>query len=227
MPATVQAVGAVAVAATGNASVTPTNPAHQPSDILLLVSVSRGATTDTITTPTGWTAIGTATSIGTIAKAQAFILLATSSSEANPACTWNNTVGEKIGQVHVVRSAEVEGSLFGGSAAIGTVVDPPVCGGVTTTTPSELVVVFGITLSSAATAGVTTSTDPASYTQNGWTAGTNCQGFMFSATRTAIGATGNITVDPNAAAATGTFIRALSMRNILPRVPMIVPPGSR
>jgi DNA-binding transcriptional regulator LsrR (DeoR family) len=100
--------------------------------------------------------------------------------------------------------------------------------GVTSTLPSQLIIVVGIG-SDNASASMTsvTGTDPSSYTQRSFTTiatGADACGWFFDATRTAAGATGTVTQDFNSTIpAAGVFVAAV----LNPPVPPLVTARAR
>lgn len=181
------------------ADITPVNPAHAPGDILVLMACSRD-TTETLATPSGWTAEESAIDV-TNWRGYTFWKRATTSSETNPLCDWSAAVGEKYGQVHNIRGAITTGNPFAGSVADGDLTDPIVTlTGVTTTLANQLVVVIALGSDNASSSVTVTATNPSSFTQRHFSTiitGADATGSFHDAVRATAGATGAVTLDHN------------------------------
>ena len=196
MPAGWQASGTL-LGSTG-ADITPVIPSHAIDDILMLMASSR-VTTETLTTPSGWTLkhgpIDT-----TAWRTYCYWKRATSASETNPLLDWSAAIGEKYGQVHTVRGAIKLGDPFAGSVLSADVTDPIAATGVTTTLPNQRIGIVGIGSDNASTSASVTSTDPTVYSTNHFSTiatGADATGAFFSNLRVTAGATGGVTLDHN------------------------------
>ncbi len=200
MPAAWQASGTLLGALT-TADVTPVIPAHAVDDILVCLTSNR-VITNTCATPSGWTLLHGPTDT-TAWRTYAFYKRATSAAETNPLCDWTATSADKYAQVHTIRGALATGSPFAASAITAGTADPGVATGVTTTAASQLVCTIGIGADNlAASMTSVAGTDPAAYTQRHYSTiatGADANGWFFTATRTAVGATGTVSHDFSAA----------------------------
>jgi hypothetical protein len=225
MPAAWQATGTLL----GNASadISPVWPTHAAGDVGIVLAACRD-TTLTCLTPSTYTLLHGP--IDTTAwRTYVFWKYATSAAEANVLQDWSGTTGEKYGQVHTVRGADNTGaSPFAASVLSADTTDTIASTGVTSTLPSQLIIVAGIG-SDNASASMTsvTATDPSSFTQRSFTTiatGNDACGWFFDATRTAAGATGTVTQDFNSTIpAAGVLVAAM----LNPGVPSVVMPRFR
>ena len=183
------------------ADVTPAIPAHQADDILICITANR-VITNTCATPSGWNLLYGPVD-ETAWRSYVFWKRATSGSETNPLCDWTATSADKYAQVHTFRGAITTGSPFAATAWTDGATDPAVATGVTTAAAGQLVAAIGLCADNLSTSATVTATDPASFgVTNSHTTiatGADATGFCYSATRATAGATGNVSVDFNAA----------------------------
>jgi len=202
---TFQAFSAIAAAASGSADPTVTLPGHAANDILLLATIVR-SNTATVATPAGWTQIGSPTVRSTVATYQFFWKRAAGSAETNPLIDRTGTTGDVYAAVITYRGAFTTGDPWEvkGTAQTGTT-DPSVFTGITTLTADSLVVVAVAGEDNNNASIITTGTDPSAYTEHYVESTTGADGVItFSeAARTAAGATGNVSVNWNAAVPVG------------------------
>ncbi len=202
---TFQAFSGIAAAQNGNADPTLTLPAHAENDILLLATVVRSGTA-TVATPSGWTQIGSPTVRAGTATYQFFWIRAGATTVSNPLIDRTGTTGDVYAAVVVYRNAisigdpwEVKGTVTTGTT------DPSVITGITTLTNDSLVVVAVSGEDNNNGSITTTGTNPAAYTEHYVESGVGNDGVItFSeAARTTAGATGNVSVNWNAAVPVG------------------------
>lgn len=199
MVAAYQASGALLGALT-TADVTPAWPAHAADDIGICVTANR-VITNTCATPANWTLLFGPVD-ETAWRSYVFWKRAASGGETNPLCDWTATSADKYAQVHTIRGAITTGDPFAASAWTDGAADPAVCTGVTTTAAGQLVIAMGLAADNLANAATTTATDPTALASNHYSTvgtGADAGGFFASAVRVAAGATGNVSVDFNAA----------------------------
>ena len=142
MAAAWQATGTLA--ATTGADVTPTLPAHQKDDVLILVTWRRGAS-DSVTVDSSWTAI---TSQGLTGYTIFYWKRAQSDSETAPLCDWSSATGDKFAVVHCFRGCVRVGSPVDMAQRISTEssTDPGSFVAARTNTYADSLVVFLATL---------------------------------------------------------------------------------
>lgn len=195
---------ATAVAHDTDGSVTVTLPAHQAGDILLFMCMSPSVT-DTMSAPSGWTAVtgypihstGTGLMTGFL-----FWLRATSSSETNPTGVSDETVANLFCMVATYRGVIQSGSPFDATGA-ASMSDPigfpdPIGISEVTSTTAKCLIVAVLAGHGDPTPGMTvTSTDPATYTEHVETStGGDDAVFLFSeGAQSAAGSSGGVTVD--------------------------------
>jgi len=189
-----------AIAASTGADVTVTLPAHQENDIFLIAVVVRDQD-DTITWPSGWTQIATVDR-STVSRYWWAWKRAASSSETNPLVDKSTATGDTYATVITFRGALATGDPWEvkGTAATGTT-DPAVLTGITTLTPSSLVVAAlgGEDDNNASVSW--TATDPATLTDRYTESSTGSDGMVDfgHGVRTTPGATGNVSGNFNSA----------------------------
>lgn len=212
MAAAWQASGTLLGALTTN-DVTPVIPTHQADDILICITANR-VTTNTCSTPSGWTLLHGPID-ATNWRTYVFWIRATSGAMTNPLCDWTATSADKYAQVHTIRGAITTGSPFAGSALLADVTDPiAAASGVSTAAASQLVAVVGIGSDNASASVTVTGTDPSSFTQRHFSTiatGADATGSFHEATRASAGAVGTVTLDHNSTMpAMGFLVAALT-----------------
>jgi hypothetical protein len=225
MPAVWQASGTL-LGSTG-ADISPVWPTHAAGDAGIVLAASR-VTTETCATPSGYSLLRGP--IDTTAwRTYVFFKYAVSASEANVLLDWSAAVGEKYGQVHTLRGQDnMPADPFADHILSADTTDTIASTGVTSTLPSQLIIVVGIG-SDNASASMTSvaATDPSSFTQRHYSTiatGADATGWFFDATRTNAGATGTVTQDFNSTMpAAGVFVAAV----LNPPVPPLAVPRFR
>jgi hypothetical protein len=226
MPAAWQATGTL-LGSTG-ADITPVIPTHAIGDLLFVIAASRN-TTETLTTPSGWTPLSGPTDT-TNWRTYVCARRATSAAMTDPLLDWSAATGEKYGQVHTVRGANTLGDVFSFSAATGAIWNFAAGGDVTDTIATTamssvqlpgLKVVIGIG-SDNASASMTSVTDAGgnTYDQRHYSTiatGSDATGWFFDTTGVLVPTT--ITCDFNSTMpAAGVFNGGISEVPVPPLV---------
>lgn len=190
------------IAASTGADITVTLPTHLTDDVFLLQVLVRDV--DDTLTISGWTLLRTIDD-GSAGRHWWYYLRATSASETNPLVDKDTTTGDTYASVTSYRGAVTSGNPFEvtGSATCTGTSDPFDLLGITTLTANALIIAsWNDRDNFSATAAYTPATDPSSLTQvmhNKSTTGADGLTAAGASVKASIGATGNISVNPNKA----------------------------
>lgn len=194
MAAAWQATGTL-LGSTG-ADITPVIPTHQADDILFLVAASR-STTETLTTPSGWTLIEGPIQ-DTAWRTYAYWKRAASGAETNPLCDWSAATGQKYGVVVTARGCTTSGTPYSGENLNVNLTDPITQGGVGGTT-GQTILLIGLGSDNASSSVTVSDVATNAYTQRTFaTIATGNDATVTVHTSVAeSGSTGTITLDFN------------------------------